>query len=102
MIRKYIAEMYGKGLDNEARRALRQKLVFENTDIELEDSTEQQYVPTESEIDTAEAEYYAYRRAYRYGSPAKQMEYITEHGIDAWQSFVSGVKLDIPKPAELG
>lgn len=102
MIKRYIAEMYEKGRDDEARRALKQELIFENTDIELEGSADQMYEPTESEIDDAEVEYYAYRRAYRYGSPAKQMEYITEHGIDAWQTFVSGVKSEIPKPAKLG
>ena len=95
MKQDYISRMYQAGQDTEARRAIRKEIIRENTP-EGEDPT---YEPTESEIDDVEAEYYAARRMYKYGSPAAQMEYITEHGITAWQDHVAQIKTDIPKPS---
>ncbi|MDY7026712.1 MAG: hypothetical protein SVR04_00290 [Spirochaetota bacterium] len=93
MIHKYIAQKYQRGQDTEARRAIRQEIIRDNTP----DGEEPTYEPTEAEIDAAEAEYYAARRAYRYGTPIDQMEYITEHGISAWQTHVDEIKTEIPK-----
>ena len=36
-------------------------------------------------------------RINEYGSIAEQIEYITENGIDAWQSKVNSIKLKYPK-----
>ncbi|MCF7948439.1 MAG: hypothetical protein K9M94_07610 [Spirochaetia bacterium] len=94
MIHKYIEKMYLNGQDVDARRAIRSELIYENTS---EDS-EAEYEPTEEEIQAAEAEYYAARRVCRYGSPASQVEYITEHGLDAWQQRVEEIKSLFPKP----
>ena len=33
-----------------------------------------------------------------YGSHAAQLEYITEHGLDAWQTKVAQIKTANPKP----
>ena len=35
-----------------------------------------------------------------YGSPESQIEYITENGLDAWQTRVAQIKADNPKPSE--
>ena len=32
-----------------------------------------------------------------YGTPAKQLEYITENGLEAWQTHVAKIKADNPK-----
>lgn len=32
-----------------------------------------------------------------YGSPASQLEYITEHGLEAWQTHVAEIKAMLPK-----
>jgi hypothetical protein len=37
------------------------------------------------------------RRIKEYGSIAEQIEYITENGLDAWQSKVNSIKLKYPK-----
>ena len=36
-------------------------------------------------------------RVSAYGSPASQIEYITENGLDAWQAKVAKIKADNPK-----
>jgi len=36
-------------------------------------------------------------RIKEYGSIAEQIEYITENGLDAWQSKVAGIKTKYPK-----
>jgi hypothetical protein len=94
MTHDYIAKMYERGSDAEARRAIRAEIIRENTP----EGEEPTYEPTDAEIDAREAEYYASRRAHQYGSPAAQMEYITEHGLDGWQSHVAQIKREIPKP----
>ena len=63
-MRDYIAKMYKNGQDTEARRAIRQEIIRENTPEDQEPT----YEPSEAEIDTVESEYYAARRAARYGS----------------------------------
>ena len=35
-----------------------------------------------------------------YGPLGQQIEYITEHGLDAWQTKVAQIKADNPKPSE--
>lgn len=94
MIHDYIARMYERGQDSQARRAIAAEITRDNT-AEGEEPT---YQPTEAEIDAAEGEYYAARRSCRYGSPSAQMEYITEHGLSAWQDYVAQIKTEIPKP----
>jgi len=96
MMHEYIAKMYKNGQNTEARRAIKQEIARENTP----EGENPAYRPTTEEIDAVEAEYYASRRAYRYGPPEKQTEYIAENGISAWQQLVSQVKADIPKPVE--
>jgi hypothetical protein len=93
MTHNYIEDMYKRGNDAEARRAIRAEIIRANTPEDEEPT----YEPTETEIDAVEAEYYASRRAHRYGSPAAQMEYITEHGLDGWQARVAEIKAEVPK-----
>ena len=40
---------------------------------------------------------YADKRFKEYGSIAEQIEYITENGLDAWQSKVNSIKAKYPK-----
>jgi hypothetical protein len=40
---------------------------------------------------------YADKRIEEYGSIAEQIEYITENGLDAWQSKVNSIKAKYPK-----
>lgn len=40
---------------------------------------------------------YEDKRIKEYGSIAEQIEYITENGIDAWQSKVNSIKAKYPK-----
>ena len=40
---------------------------------------------------------YADNRIKEYGSIAEQIEYITENGLDAWQSKVNNIKTKYPK-----
>jgi len=39
-------------------------------------------------------------RTAAYGSTASQLEYITENGLEAWQTHVAEIKAANPKPAE--
>lgn len=97
MTHEFIADLYRRGHDAEARRALAREIARG----QLADDAQgpPTYEPTEAEIDAAESEYYAARRQYRYGSAAQQMEYITEHGITAWQAEVAQIKSTVPKPS---
>jgi hypothetical protein len=88
--------MYKAGQNTEARRAIRQEIIRENTPEDQEPT----YEPTEEEINAVEVGYYAARRARLYGSQIEQLEYITEHGILAWQDRVAAIKTQIPKPTE--
>jgi len=93
MIHDYIAKMYRNGQDTEARRAIAQEIIRENTPEDQAPT----YEPSAAEIDAVESEYYAARRAYLYGTPIDQIEYITEHGITAWKARVKTIKDSIDK-----
>jgi len=54
--------------------------------------------PLEPEIDDRPAWLIARQDAY--GSTEAQIEYITENGLDAWQTRVAEIKAANPKPAE--
>ena len=41
---------------------------------------------------------YVQDRTAAYGSAESQLEYITENGLDAWQTKVAQIKADNPKP----
>ena len=43
-------------------------------------------------------ETYADKRLKEYGSVDEQIEFITENGLDAWQTKVSEIKSKYPKP----
>lgn len=43
---------------------------------------------------------YEQDRTAAYGSLESQIEYITENGLDAWQTKVAQIKADNPKPSE--
>ena len=43
-------------------------------------------------------ETYADKRLKEYGSVQEQIEFITENGLDAWQTKVSEIKTKYPKP----
>ena len=43
-------------------------------------------------------ETYLHKRMKEYGSVKNQIEYITENGLDAWQTKVSEIKTKYPKP----
>jgi len=46
-------------------------------------------------------DYIKYRKE-EYGSIEQQIEFITEHGLDAWQTRVQEIKLEYPKPEQHG
>lgn len=94
MTRDYIERFYEQGRDDRARQAIAAEITRENTP----EGEEPTYQPSEAEIDAVGAEYYAARRAHRYGSPVAQMEYITEHGLSAWQDYVAQIKAEMQKP----
>lgn len=104
MIRDYIANQYQNGQNEEARRSvifeLKHSALIEITDQDEAVGIAEVLDPTEAEITAAEAAYYASRRAHAYGSPVAQMEYITEHGIQAWQVKVAEIKEQFPKPPQ--
>lgn len=43
---------------------------------------------------------YTDNRKAEYGSTEQQIEYITENGLDAWQTKVAEIKAKYPKPSE--
>lgn len=96
MIHDFIADLYQAGRDTEARRALAREIAREQLPEDADGPPT--YEPTEAEIASAEAEYYAARRRHLYGPPERQMEYITEHGLAAWQDEVASIKAEVPKP----
>lgn len=49
---------------------------------------------------TAELPSWLANRLTEYGSPATQIEFITENGIDAWKNKVNSIKEKYPKPTE--
>ena len=57
--------------------------------------TNQQILDKQSELQALED--VIDNRIKEYGSIAEQIEYITENGLDAWQSKVNSIKLKYPK-----
>ena len=57
--------------------------------------TNQQILTKQSELQALED--VISNRIKEYGSIAEQIEYITENGIDAWQSKVNSIKAKYPK-----
>ncbi len=57
--------------------------------------TNQQILDKQKELQ--EIEDVISKRIKEYGSIAKQIEYITENGLDAWQSKVNSIKAKYPK-----
>lgn len=57
--------------------------------------TNQQILDKQSELQTLED--VISNRIKEYGSIAEQIEYITENGLDAWQSKVNSIKAKYPK-----
>lgn len=55
--------------------------------------------PIVEEEETVVPDWYISRQE-AYGSPASQIEFITEHGIDAWRTHVEAVKALFPKEGE--
>ena len=54
----------------------------------------------ESVADTDDRPAWLVARQEAYGSMATQIEYITENGLDAWQTKVAEIKAANPKPSE--
>ena len=57
--------------------------------------TNQQILAKQSELQAQED--VISKRIKEYGSIAEQIEYITENGLDAWQSKVNSIKAKYPK-----
>ena len=57
--------------------------------------TNQQILDKQSELQALED--VISKRIKEYGSIAEQIEYITENGLDAWQTKVAGIKSKYPK-----
>ena len=57
--------------------------------------TNQQILAKQSELQALEDVHV--NRIKEYGSIAEQIEYITENGLDAWQSKVNSIKTKYPK-----
>ena len=57
--------------------------------------TNQQILNKQSELQALED--VISKRIKEYGSIAEQIEYITENGLDAWQTKVAGIKSKYPK-----
>ena len=57
--------------------------------------TNQQILAKQSELQALED--VISKRIKEYGSIAEQIEYITENGLDAWQSKVNSIKAKYPK-----
>ena len=57
--------------------------------------TNQQILDKQSELQALEDVHV--NRIKEYGSIAEQIEYITENGLDAWQSKVNSIKSKYPK-----
>ena len=52
----------------------------------------------EVEAEQTEIPDWLMKRLTAYGSYSTQLEFITEHGLDAWQTKVAQIKSDNPKP----
>ena len=56
--------------------------------------------PVEEHVHTDPRPQWQQDRQAAYGSAEDQIEYITENGLDAWQTKVAQIKADNPKPSE--
>ena len=68
------------------------------TIAEKEQPTQEQLDALEAEATTKDNNKQAIRnRLSEYGNPYEQLQYITENGIDAWQTKVQQIKTKYPK-----
>ena len=69
--------------------------------LEKPKPTDEQLDALSSEAETLENNAIAVaNRQKEYGSTASQLEYITENGLDAWQTKVQTIKTKYPKESE--
>jgi len=104
-------------LDNKIIAYLGSKPNF-NKEVILQDDGEGAYIkewnvdgvakPTDAQLDALSSQATTLEnnaiavanRQKEYGSLAEQLEYITENGLDAWQTKVQEIKLKYPKESE--
>lgn len=55
-------------------------------------------IAEEAEAEQTEIADWLMKRLTAYGTHSTQLEFITENGLDAWQTKVAGIKTDNPKP----
>jgi hypothetical protein len=55
-------------------------------------------IAEEAEAEQTEMAEWLMNRLTAYGSHSTQLEFITENGLDAWQTKVAQIKADNPKP----
>jgi len=66
--------------------------------LDIAQPTEAQLNALESQANEVESnQAQLQNRINEYGSIAEQIEYITENGLDAWQTKVAGIKSKYPK-----
>lgn len=68
---------------------------YEKTLADAQDAAASSDVPDLSSPDTSMD--WFQNRVEAYGAPATQLEFITEHGLAAWQEYVANVKATYPK-----
>ena len=104
-------------LDKKIQAYLDRKPNF-NTEVVLQDDGQGAYIkewnvdgvakPTDEQLDTLSSQAETLKnnaiavanRQKEYGSIAEQLEYITENGLEAWQSKVQEIKTKYPKESE--
>ena len=55
-------------------------------------------IPKEPEVEIEQTPEYLQKRLDAYGTMQQQLEFITEHGLEAWQAKVAEIKTMYPKP----
>tara|TARA_R100001463_G_scaffold125078_1_gene182351 strand:+ start:50 stop:376 length:327 start_codon:yes stop_codon:yes gene_type:complete len=74
---------------------------FWSDSLEKSKPTDEQLNALESEAETLEKNAIAVaNRQKEYGTPEDMIEYITENGLEAWQTKVQGIKTKYPKESE--
>ena len=74
------------------------KIIFWSDSLEKTKPTDAQLDALSSQAETLENNAIAVaNRQKEYGSTAEQIEYITENGLEAWQSKVQEIKTKYPK-----
>ena len=104
-------------LANKIQAYLNRKPDFD-TEVVLQDDGQGAYIkewnatdkpkPTDEQLNALESEatklennaIAVANRQKEYGSPEKMIEYITENGLDAWQTKVQEIKTKYPKESE--